>query len=435
MQGSLSIRDLRIPQPEGFDKGSLLSLPELNATFRVTSFKQPSLTLEKIGLKGLEVHLAKNKKGELNASLLVPEPSPDPAHSTPAGEGSTPGPDGPKTLDVLTERLTIDDGTFSYDNSSVGDDPVSVLLAGLQLTADHLHLAPSRSGEKDLPGSVRLTGRLVQPPHPNGLLGLFARIGILGDDLPTLNAALRIGGLELESLGSVVPAGASTTLGGDSLDLSVDLALAPEVLDTKVKVEAPAGQTLSFSVGGTPRQPALETSDVLFTLMLRSGGGIGNLAGNVGGAGAELAATTVTSAAAVGIGTAKAVGSVGLGLFDTTKGAATADLDTMLEGFHKTTAGMAEQMAGGFVDAGDKMATGTVEAGSATAGMDRTKDWRASHNERWSQAWQEAQARVREMPYPKPRTQPAVTERGEGHSEPAGPGLGAPPGDGMHRQD
>ena len=68
----------------------------------------------------------------------------------------------------------------------------------------------------------------------------------------------------------MVPPGVATTLGGGCLDLSVDAAVASDVLDCKIALRS-AGSEFPMAVGGRPDKIEIDKSGALFGVL----GGLG----------------------------------------------------------------------------------------------------------------------------------------------------------------
>jgi hypothetical protein len=200
-----------------------------------------------------------------------------------------------------------------------------------------------------------------------------------------------------------LPPGTEQAIGGNALDLSVDLGLAANVLNCDAKVKSIGGSNLSLHVGGTPEKPELDQSNMLFLVFFRSGGALGNVVGKVGGAGVEVADTAVGTVKVVGTGTVKTLGSVGGGLLHTAKGLATADVDGLAEGLKKTTVGTVKEGAGTALGTVGEVKDGAVDVGSAGIGKQQADAWRKATGKRWEKAWKKAQARVDKRPYPRPK--------------------------------
>jgi len=313
------------------------------------------------------------------------------------------------------------------ETGAEGKNILRVRIAELDLRLTDLLIDPAADPAAVEPAEAVLTARIVQEPFADGLLGLAARVGPVGEGIPPANAVFRLGGLELKPLGAVVPVGVSQVLGGSALDLSTDLALASYILDADIEVEVAGGHTLSLPIGGTPDEPEIDPSSLLFGAMLHLGGGVGRLAGNVGGAGYELAAGAVGTTLVVGEGAVGTVGKLGGGLFKTVTSAATGDLDGAVEGLSDATVGTLGRAAGTVGEAAGELADGTVAAGETTVGADADRRWREAVPRRWEEAWAAARRSLAGMPFPPPHREEPRAPAAEPSPEPAA-GGGTPAG-------
>ena len=431
-RGYLSLRDIRVSQPDGYGEGLLLKIPEVYVRIKLASLLHPPLTIEEVALNDAVANVIKDKGGRLNLEALIP---PTTSASPPAGAKKEKKEERASPAVILVEKVSISNFSFSYTDSSFSaetlveadeassaeiakttgipgadskktreeidpDEVLRVELVHLNLLVTDLRIDPSADPAAFPPAAAQLDARIVQKPRGDAILGLAARIGPVGGGIPPVNAVLRLGGLELEPLSVVIPAGTAQVLGGDALDLGVDMIISPEILDCDIEIEAAGGHNLSLSVGGTPDKPEVDTSGVLFSLMLHAGGGVGALAGNVGGAGVEVASAAAETTAAVGAGAANVVGSVAGGLFKAVTKTATGDLKGAVGGLSDATVGTAGQVADAAGDVAGEVAEGASSTADVAIGEDADRDWRAAVQRRWAKNWRKARELLGRMPFP-----------------------------------
>ena len=461
-RGLVEIRDLRIEQPEGFGDGELLRVGRASVQVSLSSLLSPPLTIKSVLLEDAAANLVKDQAGSLNVSALIEPGAEGKAEFQPIGEEEPAAGEPPA---IFLKRLAATGISLSYLDCSGGKSAEGeagwveatgeegeeveasasfseqtreqggevprewgIRISSLDLEASGLRLAAAADLERIKPADVVLTALIDQAPLPEGYIGFVARVGPLGGGIPPLNGVVRLSGLELEPLDPVVPPGTTAALGGDVLDLFADLKLAPEVLECLVQVEASGGHTLSLEVGGTPEEPEVDPSGVLFSLMLHAGGGVGTLAGNIGGAGIATVGAVGEGALSVGTGAVNAVGSLGGGLFQTVAGAATGDLDAIGEGLSTATVGTVDEAVDGVAGAGEKLADGAVSAAESTVGADADREWRADTGKRWLAGWQAAQALLESMPFPPVRVAEVEVEQAEESEVPEPVSSGSPSG-------
>lgn len=473
LSGGVSIRDLRIAQPEGFGEGDLLRVPEARVRVKLFSLLSGPLTVEEVVCTDWEINLVKNRKGVMNTDVLLPESSPAPGPSPrPKAEGE--GEEGSPGQPILVRVFSIENLSFSYLDRSIaapaaefeeaegktasGEGEVIILdekmkakpaessegkagekaaeedgeslrlrIADLYLLLENLRIDPGASPESIAPAEAVLTARIIQPPFSDGLIGLAARIGPVGGDLPAINAVGRLGDLELKPIAVVVPNGTAQVLGGSALDVAADLALASYLLDCEIEVEAAGGHVIPLAIGGTPEKPEIDQSSILLGVMLHLGGGVGHLVGNIGGAGFELASGATKTTWAVGKGAVNVVGSIGGGLFKTVTSAATGDLEGTVEGLSDTTVGTAGTVGEAAADVAGEVAEGATSTADSTTGADDDRRWRADTPRRWNEDWSAAQKKLEEMPFPPPRPEEESPNDDAENSASAGPATAPTP--------
>lgn len=446
LSGYVAIRELRIAQPEGFGEGDLLRVPELRVKISLSSLFSLPLTVEEVALTDWEVNVVKNRDGVMNVEKLGPPPDPA-AAGTPVPEEAE-EPEEAAAKPILVKLFSIKNLSLSYTDHAIAagekaeetedgepaaapeeeaeaaDQPESeeeilrVVVTAFNLEVNDLLIDKTADPAAVEPAGAVLTARIVQEPFTDGLLGLAARIGPVGEGIPPLNAVLRLGDLELKPLGAVVPGAVSIALGGSALDLAADLAVASYLLDVKGEVEVSGGHTLPLEVGGTPDDPKVDTSGVLFGALSHLGGGVGRMVGNVGGVGLAVAGGAAETTLAVGEGAVGMVGSIGGGLFKTVTSAATGDLEGAVGGLSDATVGTAGKAVDTVGDAAGEMAEGASTAADAGIGADADREWRAAAARRWEEDWSAARELLAGMPFPPPPREEEAPAGGPGEVPP-----------------
>ncbi len=411
LQGTVTVRDLRIGQPPGFGEGDSVYLPECTVQVAVGSLLRPPLVVRRIDVAGPRITVIKDAQGRLNLACLAPsspagangeaatatadtaaDAAPEPVPPAEAERGSS------AAVRLAAVRLT--DGVAHYIEQGDAGAGVDVTLSDIRLEADDLLLGAQ---EEEAPGSVLLTLRVDKPDELPALVGLSARVGAVGEELPRITAALRVVGLELAQLGQLVPPATRQVLGGAGLDARADLSLSPTLLDAVIRVDTSGGGILSATIGGTPDKPTVSGSDLLLGVLGRFGGQLGAVSGRVLAGGervAEAALDTTTSLVKGVGGTAKALGT---GLFGTVKKAAQGDLGGAAGELGKTAGTSLREAAGTVASTAETAAGGLADAGSKAGGMQALPAWRSGIPSRWEETWQAARDGLRERPLPERR--------------------------------
>lgn len=394
LRGRAGVRAIRIGQPPGFGDGDFLSLGNVSADVCMASLRRAPLTIEDVTVEDLAVHVVRDAEGRLNAASLA-KPKEGPPEEQPADEG--------ESKPLLLARLAVRNLSVTYTDHALAKDgePLEVRLQRCDIVLTNLVIDAARSAEEAFPGGLALTAVLDQGALGKAHLGVASRLGAIGGGIPAVNAVVRLVGLELEALPQVVPSGTAQSLGGGNLDLHADVRVGPELLDCAVELVT-AGNTLKTGVGGTPAKPEFDTSSVLFILMGRSLGALGNLAGNMGDAGLAVAGTAVDTVAGVGKGAMAAAGKAGGGLLKTVQALAKADVGGVVGGLTDATVGTATEAVGAVTDGAKTLGSGAARAASETTGSDEAEAWRSGAGGRWSEKWSEAQVTLSALAYPKP---------------------------------
>ncbi|OGV76438.1 MAG: hypothetical protein A3K18_12790 [Lentisphaerae bacterium RIFOXYA12_64_32] len=394
LAGRVTFEDLAVRQPDGFGGDLLLKTPEVEVKVAGWSLLGSALTVDEVIVTDLTVHLVRDKEGKVNlAGLLRPQKW----NSKP----------------IHFKKITVRNSTVQYTDFAAGNEPLDVTIAPFDGVITDVYLDPARSTEHSLPGRAEVTARIVQPGFSDALLGIVARFGYIDPDqpVPPTNAAIRLGGLELQPLHAVVPPGMPREIGGDVMDVNLDVAMTAEMLDCTVAIVTPAGDSVSLKVGGTPRQPVVDEDRMRSMRGDRTDEAGLNALRNVGGTGKELGGTAFSSVAAVGKGTGKMVGGFVIGLFKTVSSVSQGHMSGAGTGLRDTTWATVTDTAGMLGNTVACLAKGARRTGSAVVGGDRDQVWRADVQRRWSQSWEEACKNVQEKPFPL--TVPSAAAQGD----------------------
>lgn len=98
-------------------------------------------------------------------------------------------------------------------------------LADLDFEVKDLLVDAAADASAVEPAIISLVGRLKQEGLQDGRLGLFARVGPVGADIPPVNAAVCLIGFDLTPFERLVPPATLTLLGGKGLDFATDVAV------------------------------------------------------------------------------------------------------------------------------------------------------------------------------------------------------------------
>ena len=421
LRGSLLVRNLRIANTAGFAEGEALSVSRMGVNLDLLSFRGKPWVVEEIRVEGAQVRLQRNRARRMNLEALLAHALSSQGQNRRAhrkheagsqvSPGASQGPERiqvsgkeedsievrPKesagSIELHVKRLLISDLNLLYTDAVL---KLEKELREVDLRAEGLTYAPARAGEPSLPARITLTGRLGQDPFPEAWLGLYARMGVIADSIPALNASFHLMDLELAPLGSVVPASASKALGGDAVDLSAEGAAAQDLLRLVVRLETCGGNTFSVRIDGTPRRPVYDSKHLVMKILQSAAA---NFVGGLSDPRA-LADTAAKTGSTLGRGVAGMLETAASGLLKTTKGIAKGDLETAARGLETTASGALGQGAEAVGGAARGVAEGISRAGERSTAPER--QWREKAQERWEAAWRQARERVDRMPYPRP---------------------------------
>jgi len=393
VRGKLSVGDIKVGQPQGFEGAPLLTLKRIGVDIDLSSLRKGPLTIEDVTVTDLNLNLICDSNGVINATALAQ--SSDTNAPEPSAETSAPPA-------VVVEKFNVSNLSVKYTDYSC--DPVMVIdITNLNITATNIVFDPAAAGGTNLLTALTLTAVMKQAGVTNdAYLGVTARTGVLGTGIPAVNLLARLSGFDLKTVKALLVPGITQTLGGSCIDAYVDLVLASDVLDCKAVVKS-KGASLPFAVGGTPEHPEVDKSTALGNLVTRPGAVVGSLVKDTAGAGVALAKGAGSTVAAAGSGAARTVAGLGKGLFHTAKSVATLDIKGAGKGLSEATVGTVKNAAGMVGDTAGAAVQGVAETGSTLSGQARGDNWRTASRERWETQWDEALREIKKMPYPQPR--------------------------------
>lgn len=408
LSGKVVVEGITIEQPPGFVRDGqvvFFGLAKASVDISVRSLFTSKIVIQEIAASDIEVRVVKNKEGELSSTALAKKPDADapPTEEEPAEEAAEKSAREPGGKAVEIRVLAIENACIFYLDESMGDDALRADIIDLNVLAGGLILDMGGRLPDTEPGELMLTARIVQEKG-DAMVGAYARIMPITSDNQTVNAAVRVIGVELDSFAAAIPPGVATTIGGNCVDVYVDASMHPELLDVVLQIGT-SDNKLTARVEGTPKDPKVDKSAALFAVFGRFGGGIGNVAMSAGEAGVEAADAAIDTVAAAGKGAAKTVGTMGKGLFKTLKGVATADLKGAAEGLKGATIGTVSEAVATVADTAGAVAEGVGDTASAAVGAGAANEWRETKQTRWEETWASAQAQVKATPLPATREQ------------------------------
>jgi len=475
LDGSVTVRDLKIRQPEGFPDENLLLLSKLKISIRYLPLLRKKISIGKVYLNNLQLNIRKKMNNEMNLlNILQSESAEDPEKDVKkpipeifikridlqnifvnyteidsAGkktelsvsdlnfklkrakiyntksqvesvildflQTSLIDTETSKSMNIVCNDFKIDLQNILQENENIRLQKVesnnfNVLFSSLENRKDSLNIslsdlhllltgmAVSNDPEmnNDGPAKFEFTGKIRDQKCKDNLIGIYARIGTIGEKIPSVNAIFQVIGLELEPFEFILPPGTYQALGGDAFDLISEIKISEDSLDCDVSIDMIQGSKLGMKIGGTPEKPQFETASILFNVVSRLGGGIGSSILKIGGTTIDAAKTGLNVALGLGKGATNVAGSLGKGVFKTVKGVVTADLKEVGEGLKESTVGTVSEAGKTVLDAGGNIIDGTGETLNSATGKKKADKWRNEKEKRWEDCWEKRKAEVDE---------------------------------------
>ncbi len=394
LRGRVSTGDITIKQPEGFEGDNLFSLGKVAVDLDMSSLKNGPIIIESIIIDDLELNIICNTNGSMNLKSLANTST----TNTPATNNET---SASSPTAVVINKFEIRNLSLTYHNKTY-EPPLLNQIKNLNMTVTNIIFDPSQSSRKELVTGLQLSALSKQSEMHDAFVGIVARIGVLGTNVPAVNTMVRFTGIELNRLNMVFPHGVSQALGGSCVDLYVDLSMNSDFLDCKAKIKT-ADNIMRLAIGGTPSNPIVDKSTALGNVVTRPSAILGGLIGDTGGAGIKVVTGAGKTTAAVGGGALKVVGGLGKGLFRTAKGLATADMKHIKGGLYDTTVGTASKTKDAVVNTASAASSSVGDVASTAVGKSGSDAWRDGSEERWNKLWIEAKQKVNSAPYPHPK--------------------------------
>ena len=394
LQGYAAIKDLKIAQPPGFGETPLVDAKLAEVKLSLGSLKSDCIVVEHILLKEAEINLIKNKDGVMNVTAL-PKPKPDapePAEPTEPAESQP----------LLIEHIDLQKVNFSFRDEGIGDQGLDIVLTDINAALEQLRVDPGAEDNEENTANLEVTAQLGQREFPSAPLAVFATLGpIISTNIPSINAAIRLVGFELEPL--INYPGLASVLGGNSLDLAVELGLGQEMLDCQITATMDSGQIHKQSIGGSPFSPDYDKDQVLGLVFGRITGVLSGTVSNLANTGMEVAATVADTTTTAVKDAGKAVAGVGKGLFRTIRSVATLDLGGAASNLTDTAVGAVADTANTVTGAATNLTTGVSNAARTAAGSTTSEAFRKEVRSRSEKTFAAAKAWPAEQVFPPQR--------------------------------
>ncbi len=373
-QGHIRLHNLSIVQPEGYDKGIFLTVPQLNLEVDLFSVVNPPIRIRRIFIGNAEVNILKESDAGLNVMNLI-----QPQQKTTESDGTS----------IIIEEIQIENSSISYEDNSYSEGKLRFYLVNIDGEGRNISINPPKNVNSEAAAaSATLTGRLRQVPGYDGYVGIALEAEAIQAGTIPMNSALRVVGLDLALLDTVLPPGTRNLIGGDAADIGFNLSMGENYLNGHVVVDTIGNYRHTLNLGGSPENVVLETSGLFEFLRERTGGIAGKVVGSAAETGAEIAGAAEESVKEVGSGAKKVAGSLLGGILKAAKGVATADPSEIAEGVKESTVETAKEVTETVAGTGRTLAKGATEA--VTLSRKEEKNWWHNLEQRWQSRWQSA---------------------------------------------
>jgi hypothetical protein len=400
---SFDLKGAVVDQPPGFDTDKLARFERLTVTTDGLDLDSPEYVVKQVLVQGLVSSVTVRKDGSSNMQQLnnalfgrTEKVSESTAQSKVEKEISSSENIQPM---VRFERIQMEGGSLIYRNETLSEDALIFPLDNIEMEVTQLRLFDDNADAD--PALASMSFELGQPGKlPTAYFGSVAAVGPVSGGIPPVNAQVRLTGLKLDTLGSLVPQTTRTTLGATGLDVGVALALDAETI--KMQAFGLTDRNIHYNaikMQGPLNNPNVEIGPVLAGIS-RVSGGLLNMGKGGMRAGVGIAKGGVDVTKEVGSGVLKIGGSLGKNLFKVVTGLVTVDKQQLGEGIVDATKGAAGLTADSVQGAGSTAGDGLKGSFSDLKGDVVLQAWDDEIPTRHQAAMQQAQKALAEMPYP-----------------------------------
>ena len=301
---------------------------------------------------------------------------------------------------ILFEQIVMDGGPVQYRDEAFTDETLVASLNNIQVEVTQLRLFTDNADAD--PASASLFFELEQPGElPTAYFGTLADVGPIGDGVPMVNTQLRLVGLKLDTLGSLVPSTTRTALGATGLDVDAALAMDSDSINLKAAVLTDRGVKYNgLRVHGPLNAPVVKPGLLLNGVLSRVSDGLVNVGKGGLKSGVNIAEGGVDVAKELGSGAVKVGVNLGKSLFDTTAGLLTLDKEKVKGGASGTTKGTVDITKDSVKESGQAAGGSLKSSASDLKGQARIDAWDQEIPSRYQTYMQHARDVLAEMPYP-----------------------------------
>ena len=396
----LALSKVHLDQPNGIKGDSLLSLDELKITSKALDFSSSELSINQVFLSGLQSSISVQADGQSNLHALN-QALFGAIKISKENDSIDTSPDTKNTLPtVVIEQIKIKNSVLNYRNGMITETPLTFPITNIQASVNQLRLFDQNT--KAPPASATASFQLKQPNElPLAYFGALANIGPIGIGVPQINAQIRMTGLKLDTLGSLVSTTARRALGATGMDAAGALALNAKSIKLQVSVLSDEGIYYdAIKMQGPLTAPNVEMGAVLAGVYSRVSDGLFNIGRDGLSASGDIALGGFNAAKSVGGGAISIGKNLGESLFDVGAGLVTLNKGDVLKGLDGSSIGTFSLATDSFTSAGNAATGGLKSSVSELKGTSATQRWDADIAARYDSGIKHAKEALSNMPYP-----------------------------------
>ncbi len=400
---NLALSAIKVDQPPGFGPEKLASLERLAVTTDGLDLASPELVIKQVLVQGLASAVTVHRDGSSNLQKLkkmlrgtAKEKGPNKAQPEDETDISTTENGLPA---VRIEQIQMESASLHYRDEALTAEALVFPMENLKLNVAQLRLFDNNAAAD--PAAISVSFQLKQPGKlPTAYFGTVAAMGPVNRGIPPTNAQVRLIGLKLDTLGSLIPPATRTAVGADGLDTGLALALnngrislnALALTDRNIRYD-------TIKVQGSLDAPVVKIAPI-FAGVFRVTDGLLSIGKRGLGTGVSLAEGGFDVAKEVGSGTLKIGKKLVTGLFDTGTGLVTLDQKQVKKGLAGSTRDTIDLSMDSVKGAGMAAGVGLGTSVSDLTGDAALQAWDKGIPSRYQTAMQRAQKALAKMPYP-----------------------------------
>ncbi len=390
-RNSITMTDLRLSQPKGFEHEPMLSVGRVEVD-GWTGFLFGPRHLAEIRISGVVLNITTSSDNQTNLSVLMESSPGESEESTPAENE-----DSSQMMGMKFDRIIIDPiDIFVRDYSGIEDEISFTLKAGALEVVD-LTLGPYPESPN---GSVNFTGEIVQDETANAKFIFAARLEPIRDGVPYVLGSTGVIGALYQTFVPAIPAGTDMLLGGKGFDLNVDMAHSGGKLLVVGDITTSSGSSYPFRISGPVDALVFELPEKLASTVARMTGGVGRLLGSTIHSGKEIVVGAVDTAASFGKGTVHATGSFLKGIARMSTGVVTGDGEARKKGLDEMTSETGENLSGAVSESTDAIGKAGGRTSDAIANDPKMISWIEEIPDRYEEWLERDGLELSEAPFP-----------------------------------